>query len=411
LKLSKIRYYEYCLFHRIEKDFIAQTGDPTATGKGGDSVFAHFGGSRFFDDELADPALVAIGKHVGFEKKGVFGMANSGRNKNASQFFMTLADGIDYLDEKYTAFAVLDTDESFRILELINNVICDGTNKPLQKVWIQSIKVLADPYEDHAQLAVPETVEPNESFKRFSGIDAAEAIERESEIPADELEQRRKKEEAEARALTLEMIGDLPSADVKPPENVLFVCKLNPMTEDEDLKTVFSRFGSIVSCQIIRDRETGNSLGYAFVEFEQIDSCEEAYLKMDNVLLDDRRIHVDFSQSVSKLHGLWEKARRRQNEHSRLAHGVELKEKYKKAPDAYGYEMLFDPRDVQTAYSDSRRPDSRRTDRDRRDYRTDDRGYYRGDRRDCRIDDRDSRRDYKKRGSDRDHRRPRSRSR
>lgn len=30
------------------------------------------------------------------------------------------------------------------------------------------------------------------------------------------------------------------------------------------------------------------------------EECENAYFKMDNVLIDDRRIHVDFSQSVSK---------------------------------------------------------------------------------------------------------------
>ena len=40
-------------------------------------------------------------------------------------------------------------------------------------------------------------------------------------------------------------VGDLPDADVKPPENVLFVCKLNPVTTDEDLEIIFSRFGLI----------------------------------------------------------------------------------------------------------------------------------------------------------------------
>lgn len=33
----------------------------------------------------------------------------------------------------------------------------------------------------------------------------------------------------------------------------------------------------------------------------QQEDCEKAYFKMDNVLIDDRRIHVDFSQSVSKI--------------------------------------------------------------------------------------------------------------
>jgi peptidyl-prolyl cis-trans isomerase-like 4 len=41
-------------------------------------------------------------------------------------------------------------------------------------------------------------------------------------------------------------------------------------------------------------------LQYAFIEFEDKKACEDAYFKMDNVLIDDRRIHVDFSQSVSK---------------------------------------------------------------------------------------------------------------
>ncbi len=33
----------------------------------------------------------------------------------------------------------------------------------------------------------------------------------------------------------------------------------------------------------------------------QEEHCENAYFKMDNVLIDDRRIHVDFSQSVAKV--------------------------------------------------------------------------------------------------------------
>ena len=35
-----------------------------------------------------------------------------------------------------------------------------------------------------------------------------------------------------------------------PPENVLFVCKLNPVTKDEDLEIIFGRFGKIVSCEV-----------------------------------------------------------------------------------------------------------------------------------------------------------------
>lgn len=35
----RIKYYNNCLFHSVQKDFIVQTGDPTGTGKGGDSVY------------------------------------------------------------------------------------------------------------------------------------------------------------------------------------------------------------------------------------------------------------------------------------------------------------------------------------------------------------------------------------
>ena len=47
-------------------------------------------------------------------------------------------------------------------------------------------------------------------------------------------EKSRREREARAQALTLEIVGDLPYAEVKPPENVLFVCKLNPVTEGQN---------------------------------------------------------------------------------------------------------------------------------------------------------------------------------
>ena len=70
---------------------------------------------------------------------------------------------------------------------------------------------------------------------------------------------------------------------------------------DDDLDLIFSRFGKILSCEVIRDKRTGDSLQYAFIEFENQKDCERAYAKMQDVLIDDHRIHVDFSQSVSTL--------------------------------------------------------------------------------------------------------------
>ena len=44
----------------------------------------------------------------------------------------------------------------------------------------------------------------------------------------------------------LSQVGDIDDADLKPPDNVLFVCKLNPITNADDLKIIFSRFGKIL---------------------------------------------------------------------------------------------------------------------------------------------------------------------
>lgn len=62
----------------------------------------------------------------------------------------------------------------------------------------------------------------------------------------EELTEIQKAKEAKARATILEIVGDIPDADIAPPENVLFVCKLNPVTTDDDLEIIFSRFGKIV---------------------------------------------------------------------------------------------------------------------------------------------------------------------
>jgi len=51
----------------------------------------------------------------------------------------------------------------------------------------------------------------------------------------------------------------------------------------------------------VKDFKTGDSLQYAFIEFSNQKECERAYFKMNNVIIDDRRIKVDFNQSVSRV--------------------------------------------------------------------------------------------------------------
>ena len=91
------------------------------------------------------------------------------------------------------------------------------------------------------------------------------------------------------------MVGDLPFANVRPPENVLFVCKLNPVTRDEDLELIFSRFGTIMSCQVIREKRTGESLQYAFIEFDKREDAEQVGDLISHILKIDGAFFPPYS--------------------------------------------------------------------------------------------------------------------
>jgi peptidyl-prolyl cis-trans isomerase-like 4 len=303
IKLCKISYYNWCIFHRVERDFVAQSGDPTGTGNDGQSFdsIVNVQNPKYFKDEISGRL-----RHDG---KGVLAMANSGKDRNGSQFYVTLSERpLDFLDEKHTIFGRVT--EGLEVLDKINNAFLDEKERPLEDVYIKRAVILEDPFPDPPKMpSITNSPPPSKVFleMRRSGLNPDEIDHTAPEIDP-ELQKRR--EESHARAVTLEILGERPSADLPPPENVLFVCKLNPVTESDDLCTIFSRFGAVRSCDIIKDRRSGGSLGYAFIEFAEKEACEEAYLKMNNVLIDDRRIKVDFSQSISKLHQQWASNRR-----------------------------------------------------------------------------------------------------
>ena len=155
------------------------------------------------------------------------------------------------------------------------------------------------------------------------------------------------------------------------------------VTEDADLEIIFSRFGKIESCDIVRDWKTGDSLNFAFIAFEEEKACVEAYKKMNNVLIDDSRIRVDFSQSVAKI---WS----RYTMQYKGSAAAKLREKHRKgggAPLDAGHYGPGGPATTRRAYGGRSGEDVYAADHVR-DYRgrLDDRG--RGDRRGDRRDDR-----------------------
>jgi peptidyl-prolyl cis-trans isomerase-like 4 len=300
VKLCQLKYYNNCLFYNVQQNFIAQTGDPTGTGKGGSSVYGIINGNSAnnFADEIVKSRKV--------NKIGLVGMAHTAgkENSNRSQFFITLrGEDMEQFEGTHTFFG--EVAEGMDVLEKINALYCDEEGRPYQDVRILHTYVLDDPFPDPPGMpsvpASPERLYPEEELVKRR-LPYQEGIDEDADgKTAQELDESIRRKEAKSRAIVLEMTGDLPDADVKPPVEVLFVCKLNPVTTDEDLELIFSRFGTIKSCEVIRDFKTGESLNYAFIEYETEASCIEAYEKMNNVLIDDRRIKVDFSQSVSTL--------------------------------------------------------------------------------------------------------------
>lgn len=126
LKLCKIKYFNFCLFHSVRRNFIAQCGDPTSTGRGGESIYSHIYGdqAKYFDLETK-PRI----KH---KTKGTISFVNNGNDKHGSQFFITMGEGLDFLDGKHTIFGMLA--EGFDTLEKLNETICDDNHKPYQDV-------------------------------------------------------------------------------------------------------------------------------------------------------------------------------------------------------------------------------------------------------------------------------------
>lgn len=99
--LAKQEFYNNVKFHRIIRDFMVQTGDPTGTGAGGP-------GYRFPDEKVTR-------KYV----RGTVAMANAGKDTNGSQFFIVTTN--TNLPPNYVIFGQLVDQKSLKTLDSIAN--------------------------------------------------------------------------------------------------------------------------------------------------------------------------------------------------------------------------------------------------------------------------------------------------
>jgi len=72
----------------------------------------------------------------------------------------------------------------------------------------------------------------------------------------------------------------------------MYVSNLSFHTTDEDLRKLFSQYGTVSSAKVITDRETGRSRGFGFVEMESSKEANEAMKNLDNKEIEGRPISV-----------------------------------------------------------------------------------------------------------------------
>lgn len=117
--------YNGVIFHRVIANFMIQGGDPTGTGRGGESYW----GGKFADE--FDSSL----KHT---KPGMLSMANAGPNTNGSQFFITLVP-TPWLDGKHSVFG--EVISGMEVIEAIGKTQTGAMDKPVNDILMESISI------------------------------------------------------------------------------------------------------------------------------------------------------------------------------------------------------------------------------------------------------------------------------
>lgn len=76
----------------------------------------------------------------------------------------------------------------------------------------------------------------------------------------------------------------------------LYVGNLSYTTTEADLKTLFTKAGQVVSVALIKDRDTGNSKGFAFVEMNTQAEAQKGASMFNGFNLDNRDLKVNLAR-------------------------------------------------------------------------------------------------------------------
>ena len=76
----------------------------------------------------------------------------------------------------------------------------------------------------------------------------------------------------------------------------LYVGNLNYDTTKEKLEEVFSKAGKVVDANVITDKYTGRSKGFAFVEMATEEEAQKAVSEVNDAEIDGRNVKVDVAR-------------------------------------------------------------------------------------------------------------------
>ena len=119
-------FYDGTIFHRVINNFMIQGGDPTGTGRGGESIWG-----KNFPDEFSEDAR--------FNQEGMLAMANSGPMTNGSQFFITTSNP-EWLNDKHTIFGKVV--KGYDNVKKIEAVETGAQDKPVEDQKILDARVV-----------------------------------------------------------------------------------------------------------------------------------------------------------------------------------------------------------------------------------------------------------------------------
>ncbi|MCR9202721.1 MAG: RNA-binding protein [Planctomycetaceae bacterium] len=85
----------------------------------------------------------------------------------------------------------------------------------------------------------------------------------------------------------------------------IYVGNLSYNTSSSDLERAFSEFGSVSRANVISDRETGRSKGFAFVEMQNDSDAQDAINSLNDQDLDGRRLKVNVAKPREERSRRW----------------------------------------------------------------------------------------------------------